>query len=218
MVVVVDKRETRSGIVDELERCDVEVELETLNTGDYLVDGYIIERKAYGDFVSSMMSSESNLIMQLNAMQAAAEKNDLIPVLVVEGDLKEGLSYTKVSAKQPTIMLSSIFKKGDIRIMHTAGVRATAQFLAKLESEETAASPSSIRDTPSVPDELMPIYLTEGFQGIGPSTARKLLNHFDTFYNIVNASKDELQEVPGIGSSRAEDIYEVTRRELPDDE
>ena len=40
-------------------------------------------------------------------------------------------------------------------------------------------------------------YIIEGFPGIGPKTAKKLLNKFKTIKNILNASQEELKEVIG---------------------
>lgn len=235
-MIYMDTREQGVSKQQILDEGAEEVVKATMNCGDYIVGNWLIERKAYGDLVSSMTSTESGLMKQLNAVVSACEKHneavndddqpselieddsvelgrELTPVLLVEGDLMEGLNYTRITAKQPTYMMTSIFKYTPVEIMHTAGDRASAQFLVKLEEDQTASSPSAIRDSPSVPEEKYPRYLTEGWPGIGPSTAEKLLNHFGSFYDIVNASKEELQEVSGIGSSRAADIYEVTRRE-----
>ena len=40
-------------------------------------------------------------------------------------------------------------------------------------------------------------YIIEGFPGIGPTTARKLIEKFKTIKNIINASKEELEEILG---------------------
>ena len=40
-------------------------------------------------------------------------------------------------------------------------------------------------------------FIIEGFPGIGPKTAKKLLKEFKTIKNILNTSQEELKEVIG---------------------
>ena len=40
-------------------------------------------------------------------------------------------------------------------------------------------------------------FIIEGFPGIGPKTAKKLLTKFKTIKNIINASQEELREAVG---------------------
>jgi Fanconi anemia group M protein len=43
--------------------------------------------------------------------------------------------------------------------------------------------------------------------------AKRLLHHFGSIRALVNASEEELQEVPGIGKKIAASIYEMTNAE-----
>jgi Fanconi anemia group M protein len=52
-------------------------------------------------------------------------------------------------------------------------------------------------------------FLAEGLPGVGPSTARKLLEHFGTPRALFQASPDGLRAVRGIGPKLASDITEA---------
>jgi ERCC4-type nuclease len=51
------------------------------------------------------------------------------------------------------------------------------------------------------------------FPDIGARYARLLLEHFGSVKALVNAEKEELMKVPGIGGKKAEKIYELSRRD-----
>ena len=53
------------------------------------------------------------------------------------------------------------------------------------------------------------LFIIESLPNIGPVSAKKLLEHFGTVSNVLNASEDELQEVEGIGKKTAENIRKV---------
>ena len=58
------------------------------------------------------------------------------------------------------------------------------------------------------------MFITESLPGVGPVSAKNLLNHFKTVKNLVNANKKELKEVEGIGEKTASGIIDVTQREF----
>ena len=52
-------------------------------------------------------------------------------------------------------------------------------------------------------------FIVESLPGIGPTTAKALLNYFGSVENVFMASKQELREVEGIGDKRAKEIREM---------
>jgi excinuclease UvrABC nuclease subunit len=52
-------------------------------------------------------------------------------------------------------------------------------------------------------------YVLDAIPMIGTLQAKKLLDHFESIYNIAQATVEELTEVPGIGRKRAEIIFKT---------
>lgn len=215
-MIVIDTREP-DEIVQMIkeEAGDVEVDEEHLSTGDFLAGDYIIERKQYGDFIGRMTQSERDIWQQMLATESAADELGYTPVLLLEGEWAEALRWSNLTPKEPTTAIGSIMKM-DIHVVHTYGLRATAQLLVKL-ADDTTHDIGSIRDSPSVPDELIAQHVVEGAPGVGPSRAKDLLREFGTPVDVFSADVDELTEVSGIGDSTAEKIINAGQSELPED-
>jgi ERCC4-type nuclease len=53
------------------------------------------------------------------------------------------------------------------------------------------------------------------FPDLGPKYARALLTAFGSLKAIIDAEKEDLLHIPGIGAKKAEMIYELSRRPYP---
>ena len=53
------------------------------------------------------------------------------------------------------------------------------------------------------------LYVLQGFPGVGPYLAKRLLNHFGTVAAVLDASSEKLKGVKGVGRVTAETIREV---------
>lgn len=218
-MIVIDSREP-----DEIEEWiahdademgyDPDVSVESLSTGDFLVNEFIIERKQYGDFIGRMTNSERDIWQQMLAMESAADELGYTPVLLLEGEYSDALNWSRITPKELTMAIGSIMLM-DIWVVHVTGPRACAQLLIKLE-DDSEHDIGSIRDSPSVPEELIPRYLTEGFPGVGPSRAEDLLERYGTFaelVRVIETDPDDLLEVSGIGdATRDKMVRYVTAR------
>lgn len=214
-MITVDSREP-DEIFEYLEEEGAqEVKKEYMDTGDFLVRDFIIERKQYGDFIGRMTQSERDIWQQMLATESAAEDQGLTPMLLFEGDWESAMQWSNLTPAAPTKAIASIIKLG-ISTVHLMGPKATAQFLVKLEEESTHGDVGSIRDTPSVPDELLPRYITESFQGVGPSRAESILERYGNFANIVEQLQndpDDLKEISGIGDATVEKMVDMVTQE-----
>ncbi|MCS5526352.1 MAG: helix-hairpin-helix domain-containing protein, partial [Candidatus Poseidoniales archaeon] len=56
------------------------------------------------------------------------------------------------------------------------------------------------------------IHLLESLPNIGPTTARRLLEHFKSIEAITKANEAELCQVSGVGPASARTILEVLRK------
>jgi len=216
-MIVIDSREPNE-IKEWIEEEGGEYREEALSCGDFIVRDSLIERKRYGDLIGRINQSERDLWQQLLAVESAADKNDYRPVLLTEGEWSEPLQWSNMTPRAPTMAMASLFKMG-ISIVHVTGPRACAQWLVKMDDDSTH-DVGSIRDTPSVPPELYPRYLTEGFPGVGPARAEDILERYGTFATVVQTlvdDPDDLKEISGIGDATVEKMTKYVTAELPDE-
>lgn len=217
-MITIDTREPQDKFRDAAEQEglveDEDYEFEYLQSGDFLAADYICERKKYGDFIGRLTQSERDIWQQILALDAAASELDYTPVLILEGEWAEALRWSNLTAKEVISAIGSIVKL-DIRVVHTTGIRATVQLLMKL-GDGTTHDIGSIRDTPSVPDDLLPRYITESFVGVGPSRAEDILDEYGNFANVVQQlvdDPDELKEIDGIGDATVEKMVNMVTQE-----
>lgn len=217
-MIVIDTREPdeiAEYIKEEAEGTGIEIKEEHLDTGDFLAGDYIIERKRYGDFIGRMTQSERDIWQQVLAMESAADDLGYTPVLLFEGEWAEALRWSDMTPKEVTKAIASVMKLG-VFTTHVVGPRACAQLMVKLADDSTHDI-GSIRDSPSVPPEMIAQHIVEGAPGVGPSRAKDLLRQFGTPIDVFSASVDELTEVSGIGDATAEKIVDAGQSELPED-
>lgn len=207
-MIVVDVHEP-DEVKEWLDKNDAEWREEGLKAGDYVVKDVIIERKTYGDFIGRLKNAQRDIWQQMLKVDAASDEMDYRPVLMLEGEWGPAMQWTNLTPKPVTAAIASIFKM-DISVVHVMGPRAVAQFLAKLD-DGSEHQTGKIRDTPSVPLELMPRYLTEGFRGVGQAKAEDLLDRYGTFGAIVKTimeDPEDLKEVSGIGDGTVDKMIE----------
>ena len=201
--IIVDYREKPSLVPAELMESGFDVHFQELKVADYLVRDIAIERKTVSDFITSMKNRR--LLNQLEELQQYKNK-----LLIVEGideqelytdSGPEGVSYEKnKTGMHPNSVrgfLLSILLKHKVPIIFTKNASDTAKFIAviarKKDSIETPLNAK--KKTLDKKEQLQ--FIIEGFPGIGPKTAKKLLKKFKTISNIINASDEELKEIIG---------------------
>jgi Fanconi anemia group M protein len=202
--ILVDYREKNSMVASELIHLGFEVEFLELKVGDYLVNNIAIERKTVSDFISSMINR--HLSKQIDELQQYENK-----LLLIEGieehelysDDSEGVSSNSIRG-----FLLSILLKHKIPIIFTKDAEDTAKFIDVLARKKEVESPLNATKKSFNKQEQMQ-FILEGFPGIGPKTARKLLEKFKTMKNIFNAPLEELQKEIG----KKADIFKIVDEE-----
>lgn len=188
--IIVDTREKQSLIAANLIEKKSNIKFEKLEIGDYLIQNTIIERKTFSDFLSSMINKR--LLEQLINMKKY-EKH----FLIIEGF---GYNYNKFNIHENAIrgMLLSIATEFKIPTIYTCDENDTSKFLITLAKKyEKNNSPEiSLRQnkTAKTLDEQKQ-FILEGFPGIGPSTAKSLLEEFGKLKNVFQALPEELQKI-----------------------
>jgi len=189
--VVIDYREKQSLVVAELVKIGFEVEFKELKVADYIVNNIAIERKTISDFISSMINKR--LMNQLEELQQYEKK-----LLIIEG-LEDQELYPEDNGVSPGSVrgfLLSILLKHNIPILFTQNYKDTAQFIYRIAMKKNQEMPMRASKKSLNKKEQMQ-FLLEGFPGIGPKTARKLLKKFSTLQNIFSAPQNELEKIIG---------------------
>ncbi len=192
--VEIDYREKNSLVISELSSLGLDVEIKELKVADYIVKGTAIERKTVSDFISSM--KDGRLMKQLEELKQYESR-----LLVVEGIDEQDLyidSEENIGMHPNSIrgFLLSILLNHKIPIIFTKNYEDTARFISVLSKKEQRDAPLNVSKKVLGKKEQAQ-YLLEGFPGIGPKTARKLLKKFRTIKNVIGATEEELKKEIG---------------------
>ena len=208
--IYVDYREKNSNMMRELDKINCKINVKTMTVGDYqITDDIIIERKTVEDFSKSI--TDKRLYQQAKELVNNCRK----PLMIIEG---ENIYHTFLHPNAIRGALTAIAIDFRIPIIQTQNETDTAFMIKRIairEQEKDNKKPVSVRtQTKPVTLPEQQLFITESLPGIGPVSAKKLLTHFKTVKNVVNASKKELKEVEGIGEKTATNIIDVTNREF----
>jgi Fanconi anemia group M protein len=204
--VFVDHREKSSGIPKELLDLGIEVKLDTLTVGDYVLSKRVcVEHKTVPDFVDSII--DGRLLSQLKEIKQHFER----PLVVVEGE--EDI-YTQRNIHPNAIrgMLATITISYGIPVIVTKNTKETAALISVIakreqENEQHDYNPHTSKKPMSTIE--LQEYITSALPGVGPGLAKPLLEKFGSVKNIVNANEQELQSVEKIGEKKAKEIRRV---------
>ena len=191
--IIADYREKNSMVISELISLGIEVEFRELKIADYIAGNIAIERKTISDFLSSMINKR--LLNQLENLKQY-ENNLLIIEGIEEHELYNDNNEKGINANAIRGFLLSIALKHKIPVILTKNPEDTAKYISiLLNKKEKEISLKEKRKSMNEKEQIG--FIIEGFPGIGPKTARKLLEKFRTIKNIINASEDELKKCVG---------------------
>jgi len=217
-MIIIDTREQKADYVQKiLQKHNYECMIAKLDYGDYSMPAQDvgIERKSIGDFIGSMHELAPKLAM--------LKKHYKIPMLMLEGihttnyhsgmiTQRIGKSFVDTGTTHKAFynFLLSLQCKG-IVILSTNNLTETTYLLMHIydyfSKEYHAPLAPKFEDTYD-----KQIFTLTMIEGISETFAGKLLKHFKTIYNIVNANTEELKKIEGIGNKKARAIYEYFRR------
>ena len=216
MTIIIDNRERNSKLPELLERTGISIKYDTLEVGDYILQGVenvLIERKDVGDFLQSLISNHLN--NQLFNMSV----NFPYSFLLIEGQIGQELFNRRI--KRQTYFSSvagSALKRaqkgneGIVFPIMVENIWDSQLFIEalyrKIQTEEGFIRlPKLERHKLSKDDRLVSCLM--GIEGIGETTSRALLSKFRTLKAFSNCTRGELLEVSGIGERTASKILET---------
>ena len=199
-LILVDYREKNSLVVPYLQDFSLQLKFENLPIGDYIINNIAIERKTISDFKSSVI--DKRIFEQIKNLQQCPQN-----LLILEGILEEDIYNLRINENAFRGFLLSILLKQKIPLLFTYDAKDTAKYLKVLAMKNKENNSLSLRPTKIIfSEEEKKQYILEGFVGIGPVTAKKLLSHFGSLYSIFSASEEELKKVIG---NKSKDFYSL---------
>ncbi|PIN90702.1 hypothetical protein COU57_02640 [Candidatus Pacearchaeota archaeon CG10_big_fil_rev_8_21_14_0_10_32_14] len=196
--IIADYRERNSLVASELISLGIDVEFKELKVADFIVNEVAIERKTVDDFLTSMINKR--LFRQLEELQQYPKK-----LLLIEGLEHKELyqSNDEYSASPEGVhpnairgFLLSISLRYSVPIIFSQNYEDSARYIELLAKKKDVESSIRANKKFLSPKEQRQ-YILEGFPGIGPKSAKKLLKKFKTLTTIFNASKEDLEEILG---------------------
>ncbi len=205
LTIIADNREKSSGIPAILTNEGIDLKMEQLAIGDYIInDDIIIERKTCEDFVQSIITG--HLFNQC----ARLRKTALIPLIIVEGNPFNTMHDIKPEAIKGALL--SVSLSWQIPIIRSSGKKDTVKLMI-MASKQQINPPAFIRRMGRKPKKVQrqQHYLVESIPGVGSELAQRLLLHFGTIEKIVSTNISSLQKIDGIGKMKATKLHEFFR-------
>ena len=204
MKAIIDWREKPSGIVDLMIAGGIEVRVKKMACGDIILDGLItVERKTAGDFIVSII--DGRLFRQV----ANLKKNCDHPVLLIEGNpFRTGLKMSRSCIRGALLNVQTVWK---VPVVHSQSIEDSVELMQIMACQFQKMSTVMAPRAGYRPRRLSTrqLYVLQGFPGIGPHLAKRLLHHFGSVAAVLCASSEKLRGVKGIGAVTAETIREV---------
>ena len=204
--IYVDHREKGSQVIKELITMGASIQLEQLETADYVLSPRVgVEFKTMDDFLQSII--DGRLLPQVRDMKGNFERT----LVVVEGT-QDIYTSRNIHPNAVKGVLAAMTVNFGQPVLFTRTPKETAELLmtiAKREKEQYGKTYSLHGDKkPFVLSERQE-FLISSLPHVGPQLARDLLEHFKSIKSIIDASEEELQQVPKVGPKIAKEIRHV---------
>lgn len=201
--IITDYREKNSALLTVLMSKGVDVQMQKLDVGDYLLSKRVcVEIKKIPDFVDSII--DGRLLSQIRDLRQYE-----VPIVILEGT-QDIYSQRRIHPNAINGMLSTILLSYGISIVQTKNSKETAELLFALAKQEQnpdstwqfhQAKPLTLKEQQE--------FIVSSLPGIGVALAKPLLKQFKSVKGIIMASEEELQQVALIGPVKARRIRTV---------
>jgi ERCC4-type nuclease len=204
LTIVADVREASAGVGAALVALDVRVVWRRLHVADYALNGNVgVERKTVSDLHGSIIGGR--LWRQVTAMKTAFARS----YLLVEGVNLDGGPLSADAVRGALLALTD----QEVVVLRSLSKRDSAVWLRRLacRAERTHYRPRR-RAYVRAPTQ---VALLSSVPGISPTVATALLARFGSLVAIASVDEARLQEVPGIGPTRARTVRRLLTERFP---
>ena len=199
-IVIADYREKEIVEILKKEK-EINLLVKNLEIGDFIVGDYIIERKSFSDFLSSII--DKRLFRQI------FESNKTI--LIIEGPFyfSRNLSMNAYYGALASILLSQ-----NVKMIFSFNKEETAKIIVWLAKKYVTKNRKEIYKfavpkKSSKSNKELVIQILSSFPGVSIKTAEKILKEFKNIYNFVTAKPYKLYKV--LGEKKAKKIIKLIR-------
>jgi ERCC4-related helicase len=203
--IIIDNRELRSTIAKSLKNLDVDLQVETLEVGDYILSDRVgVETKTTDDLAQSIV--DKRLFTQLGALRDTFE----IPILLVSGAnlfIARGVNPAAIRGAIASAMVD--FNVPIVNVNSAAEAANLLFTIARREQQERKQTFSLRGRKPSLSTSELQEYIVASLPGINRTLAKRLLAKFGNVNAVFQASSNQLMEVQGIGKTKANSIRET---------
>lgn len=207
MKIIIDHREMRSGVAEALGKLGADIEITTLEVGDYVVsDRVAFERKRVDDLFATLLERRE-LFSQLMDLGRSYRR----PILIIEGEDPFFFSGRRMHPMAIQGFLNTIALMR-IPTLYTLNEAETAQVIGMIAAKEQGNrnrqfNPHGKRS--GLSQSGAKEYLVSSIAGVGPVAAGNLLRHFGSVENVMIAPREELMKVERVGRRTAERIRKL---------
>lgn len=188
--IIIDHREKNSLVVSELIKLGFKIQFEQLPVADYLINNIAVERKTLSDFKSSIINKR--IVQQLLEIKQYPKH-----FIILEGLEAEDPYSGAIHENAFRGFLLSVALEYKVPIVFTLNEKDTAKYLYVLARKKEKSEPGIRASKSRLSNKEQLQFILEGFPGIGPSTAKKLLNEYKTLKELANASQEDLEKLIG---------------------
>ena len=196
VVVLVDDRELRGVACRKLFELGAHLSPTRLPIGDFVCSPKIcFERKTASDFESSVI--DGRLFAQ------AAELSANFPSCLI-GVI--GREFARISPQAMRGAVLSLVTDYRIPVLFFDDESEFAHYVYSAAWREQLAPEKETKlrfEKHSMGEQELRRFIVESLPGIGPKTAKALLEHFGSVENVFTAEEEELAEVEGVGAATA---------------
>ncbi len=189
--VVVDHREKNSLVVSELVKLGFLIEWGQLPVGDYIVNGTAVERKTVSDLCASIKNRR--VFSQLNELQQYEKR-----IIMIEGILEKDLYSCGIHENAMRGFILSVGIDYKTPLAFTFDERDSAKYMRVLARRGDKPETGLRAKKKMLGEEEQARFVLEGFPGVGPTKARKLIEKFGSLESIFCADENELEKILGI--------------------
>jgi len=206
--IVADYREKGSNVLKEFVNKDIDLRLEKLEIGDFLLSSdVVVEYKTVQDFVDSII--DGRLLSQLKNLKKYSK-----PLIIIEG-IEDMFAVRRIHPNAIRGMLATIAVSYGIPLIQTKNFRETVDLMMIIAKKEQIDSKNDVvyhHGKPLTLKEQQEFFIS-ALPNIGTAGARPLLKHFGTVRRIVTATEKELQDVELIGPKKSRALSEIFEKE-----